>query len=116
MEIALIILAFISFLFFILYTSRRLGKGWSLRFLLKDFNRKMWITLGLGLFFFSLYTLVVMIGAPLIREWGTDFFFLVYKNPVWFIYGGMGLFALLSVTIYLGRMAIKYFYLTYGKD
>jgi hypothetical protein len=116
MEIALIFFAFICLLFFILYTFKKLGNGWSMKLLLKDFNRKMWMTAGLGIFFFSLYALAVVVGAPIIRQWGASFFFLVYQNPLLFIYGGMGLFALLSVSIYLARLAIKYFYLTYGKD
>lgn len=98
------------------YALKRLGRGWSFKLLFKDFNRKMWMTLGLGLLFFSLYFLIVVIGSKVVRTWGTDFFFLVYRHPVEFIYGGLWLFAFLSFSIYLARLVIKYVYLTRGKD
>jgi hypothetical protein len=99
-----------------IYTFKKLGRGWSVKALFKEFNRKMWMTLSLGLLFFTLYLLTVALGSHLVRQWGTDFFFLVYRHPVAFIYGGLWLFAFLSLSIYLVRMFIKYLYLTRGKD
>jgi len=118
MEPIYLILALCFFFVLLLafYAFRRLGRGWSCKALFKDFNRKMWMTASLGLLFFSFYVLAVIVGSRLIHQWGADFFFLVYHNPVAFIYGGLWLFALLSLTIYLVRMFIKYFYLTRGKD
>ena len=110
-----------AFCFFVvlalaLYAFKKLGRGWSYRVLFKDFNRKMWMTLCLGLLFFFLYFMTVALGSHVVRQWGTDFFFIVYRNPVTFIYGGLWLFAFLSLSIYLVRMFIKYVYLTRGKD
>lgn len=99
-----------------LYAFKKLGRGWSFKALFKDFKRKMWMTVSLGILFFSLYFVTAAIGSRLIRQWGTDIFFMVYKNPVPFIYGGLWLFVFLSLSIYLVRMFIKYFYLTRGKD
>ena len=99
-----------------LYAFQRLGRGWSFKLLFKDFNRKMWMTFGLGLLFFSAYFLIVTLGARVIRTWGTDFFFFVYRHPIEFVYGGFWLFVFLSLSIYFARIFIKYVYLTRGKD
>ena len=98
------------------YTFKRLGHGWSFKLLFKDFRRKMWMTVSLGGIFFSLYLLFVSLSVYLVQRWGTDLFFLLYRHPVEFVYGGLWLFAFLSLSIYLARMFIKYFYLTKGKD
>lgn len=86
------------------------------RDLFKDFNRKIWMTLGLGSVFFSLYFLVVYSGSSFMRQWGPELIFVAQKNPLYFIYGGLALFATLSLTIYFVRTVIKYLYLTIGKD
>ncbi len=98
------------------YTFQHLKRGWSFKLLFKDFNRKIWMTLCLGSLFFGLYLLTVGIGIYAARQWGTDLFFLAYRHPVEFLYGGLWLFACASLSIYLVRMLIKYFYLTRGKD
>lgn len=98
------------------YAFKRLSRGWSFKVLFKDFNRKIWMTLCLGGLFFSFYLLVVGLGVYFVRQWGTDLLFLVYHHPVQFIYAGLWLFAFISLSIYLARMVIKYFYLTRGKD
>ena len=74
------------------------------------------MTLLLGISFFSLYFLTVVLGTYLIRSWGDDLFFLARQNPIPFIYLGLFSFAFLSLSIYLTRMVIKYAYLTRGKD
>jgi hypothetical protein len=99
-----------------LYAFKHLSRGWSLRTLFKDFNRKMWMTICLGSLFFGLYLLIVGIGIYAVRQWGSDLLFLAYHHAVEFIYGGLWLFACISLSIYLVRMFIKYFYLTHGKD
>lgn len=101
-------LAFIAF--------KQLAKGWSLKVLFKDFKRKMWMTTCLGILFFGIYLLFVFAGLYLTNNWESDLFFLLYHHPVEFIYGGLWLFACLSLSIYLARMFIKYLFLTRGKD
>lgn len=98
------------------FAARRLGRGWSFKALFKDFNRKIWMTLSLGAFFFITYGLAVYLGAYLAHQWGPDMFFVLYRNPVISIYAGLSIFAFLSLSIYLVRMLIIYLYLTRGKD
>ncbi len=113
---AMLLLGFLLVLVLAVYAAMRLGRGWSFKLLFKDFNRKMWMTLSLGAVFFTLYFLIVYFGATYAQQWGPDLIFVVYRNPVLFIYGGLALFAFLSLSIYLVRMLIKYLYLTRGKD
>lgn len=112
----ILILGFIFLLLLTIYAFIRLGHGWSWRMLFKDFRRKMWMTISLGSIFFSLYLLFVYLSAYLVHQWKADLFLLFYRHPVEFVYAGLWLFAFLSLTIYLTRMFIKYFYLTKGKD
>lgn len=99
-----------------LFAANRLRRGWSFRALFKEFNRKMWMTFTLGLVFFSLYGLLVYWGSSFARQWGTVLLFAARENPLFFIYGGLTLFAFLSLSIYFVRMLIKYLYLTRGRD
>jgi hypothetical protein len=112
----ILILALILFCLLTLYAFKHLSQGWSFKVLFKEFNRKMWMTLCLGGLFLGLYLLIVGIGMYLTRQMGTDLFFLAYRHPISFVYGGLWLFICLSFSIYLARMVIKYFYLTKGKD
>lgn len=112
----ILLLAFLVFCLLAIYAFKRLSRGWSLKVLFKDFNRKIWMTICLGIAFFGLYLLIVSLSVYFIRPLGTDLLFLVYHNPVKFIYLGLWLFACFSLSIYLVRMVIKYFYLTRGKD
>lgn len=98
------------------YAFKRLARGWSFKILFKDFNRKLWMTTCLGILFLALYCLLIGWGFLLVHHWKVDLFSLVYQHPTKFVYGGLWLFALLSLTIYFARMLIKYFYLTRGKD
>lgn len=116
MVYGVLIFSFFCILALALYALKNLARGWTLKVLFKDFNRKIWMTIGLGCFFFFLYFFSVVLGSHLIRHWQSDFFLLVYQYPVAFVYGGLSLFAFLSLTIYLVRMFIKYVYLTRGKD
>lgn len=89
------------------------NKRYSPLSLLKDFNQKMWMTIGLGVPFFGFY----FFGVSFIANWldvptGLHVFFLVYEQPILFIYFGLFLFALFSLMIYFMRMLIKYLYLT----
>lgn len=82
------------------------------RNLLKDFGQKMWMTIGLGILFFGFYILFVLFSSWFIdQQIGIQILVLAYYEPVLFIDGGLFLFALFSLLIYLARMFIKYIYL-----
>ncbi len=98
------------------YAYRRLSKNWSFHHLFKDFNRKIWMTISLGGLFLFLYLLLIGFSLYLVKQAKIDLFSLFYHYPVDFIYGGLALFACISLSIYLARMVIKYVYLTRGKD
>lgn len=88
----------------------------SIRALFKDFRQKMWMTVGLGLLFFCVYILLVYIGSFVITsKTRLDFFFLLYRHPIDFIYLGLLAFACTSLCIYIARMVIKYLYNTRNK-
>lgn len=86
------------------------GREISIRSLFLNFRQKMWMTIGLGVLFFGFYSLLIyafsFMDNPTVR---LNFFFAAYKNPIIFIYLGLLTFASISVSIYLARMAIKYF-------
>lgn len=79
--------------------------------LLSDFRAKMWMTIGLGLIFFSLYFVVILVSQLLIDKGnGLALMDAARRMPSLFINLGLLLFATLSLLIYLARMIIKYFY------
>jgi hypothetical protein len=109
-------LGFILVILLALFAFKLLAKGWSFKLLFKDFKRKIWMTVSLGGLFFFFYLLFVGVSVYVVRDGKLDLFFLGSRNLVQFIYGGLWLFVFLSLSIYLARMVIKYFYLTRGKD
>ena len=74
------------------------------------------MTFFLGATFFGLYFIVVLASSVAIKPFALELASHAQQNPTEFIYWGLFLFAFLSLTIYLIRMVIKYFYLTRGKD
>jgi|GEM_PF-3026794 len=100
----------------ILYACKSLARGWHFKWLFKDFKRKIYMTMCLGSIFFSLYTLVVTLSVYVVHESGIDLFLLAHEHPIECVYGGLWLFSFLSLSIYLTRMIVKYFYLTRGKE
>jgi hypothetical protein len=83
----------------------------SVRSIFKNFRQKMWMTTGLGFLFFGFYVFLVFLGAYITRMIGhIHLFNLLHKHPVAFIYIGLLTFALISVSIYLARIVIKYVY------
>ncbi len=64
----------------------------SLKNLLKGFKAKMWMTFGLGIVFFSLYLIVILVGSFYLKEETGQWLFLsAYHSPVYFIYAGHSL-------------------------
>lgn len=77
----------------------------------KGFRQKMWMTVGLGLVFFGAYLLLVWIlGTIKNPEIHWPLFSLLYRYPMEFVYLGLLFFAVVTMSIYLVRMVIKYLY------
>jgi hypothetical protein len=82
----------------------------------RDFKQKMWMTGGLGLTFLALYLSFVFFGSWFLTpEKKQQFFLLVYNSPVKYVYAGLLVFVIFSLSIYLVRMLIKYLYNIYIK-
>jgi len=76
-----------------------------------EFDKKIWMTLGLGIIFFGFYFTLIsslswMLGNQTLR-WILSF---IYTHKVISIYLGLLIFALFTLSIYLARMLIKYLY------
>lgn len=77
----------------------------------KDLKKKMWMTVGLGITFFGAYLLIVCIASSMINsKTRLDLFLILHKHAISFIYLGLLVFALVSVSIYMVRLWIKYLY------
>lgn len=111
--ICLLILVLGLLLFYIAvhFTELLMRKKVTFHVLFKDFGQKMWMTIGLGLIFFTFYLLFVFLGTFTNNsDIRLNFFFLLYEHPTAFIYLGLLLFACISTSVYLARMVIKYLY------
>lgn len=74
---------------------------------------KLWMTAGLGIFFAAFYlSTIFLISKFLDEELRRDLFTLAYKHPAAFIYGGLALFASISLGILVVRSIIKRIYNT----
>jgi hypothetical protein len=76
------------------------------------FKEKMWMTVGLGLTFFTLYFLMTLgLSVWLESTHKAALFSMAHSSPLEFIYMGLFLFATLSLCIYIVRLIIKFIYL-----
>lgn len=83
--------------------------------LLVGLKPKLWMTACLGIFFFSLYAMVVVLGAYFLDDKMRQFLFHSARdNPVLFIYGGLLVFMGISIGIIAVRSAIKRVYTHYN--
>lgn len=73
-----------------------------------EFDKKIWMTLGLGLFFFGLYFFIISSFSTNIKM--KPIFNWFYKYPLEAIYVGLGIFALTTACIYAIRLIIKHLY------
>lgn len=81
------------------------------KILLKGFREKIWMTLGLGIFFFGLYISLVLFARILLsNQVKAQLFEMIYKAPLKFVQLGFFIFIGISLCIYLVRMLIKYLY------
>lgn len=85
-------------------------KKFSLNSIFHDFDKKLWMIAGLGPLFLGLYFLIIYLATFTETTTRLDFFFLLYKHPVEFIYLGLFIFASTTIGIYCARLLIKYVY------
>ncbi len=107
----ILIVGLILFYSALYFAEALMHKKISVRSIFKNFRQKMWMTAGLGILFFSLYVVLVYIGSFVTHAIGhINLFNLLHKHPVAFIYLGLLTFAIISISIYLVRLVIKYLY------
>lgn len=79
--------------------------------LFHNFKQKIWMTLGLGITFFSLYYTIIKISShSLDQKQKLELFYKVQETPITYAYLGLFIFVTLSLMIYLVRLVIKYLY------
>lgn len=79
--------------------------------LLEGLKPKLWMTAGLGVFFTCFYLLIVIfISWMLDGTMRQELFSMAYRHPTYFIYGGLGVFAFISLGILVIRGVIKRVY------
>jgi hypothetical protein len=89
----------------------RRSQQFSFSSLFHDFERKMWVTFGLGLLFSALYLILIIIGWLFMDgKLRLTLFHLLYENPTNFIWWGLVAFAVLSLCIHCARLFIIYLY------
>ncbi len=82
-----------------------------------EFDKKIWMTLGLGLIFFGAYLgLIVAFSQFFSSESYRKIFSFFYHHKVEGIYIGLCIFSLMTISIYLVRVLIKYMYSNRRKD
>jgi hypothetical protein len=83
----------------------------SVRSLFIGLKPKLWMTAGLGVFFIFLYAGIVLIVSRWFdAEKRLELFQLAYRYPIEFIYGGLVLFVLFSLSVLAVRSLIKRIY------
>lgn len=109
--VAAVTVGIILFCLAILATQAITKKKIFVKSIFRDFNQKIWMTVGLGCSFFGFYLIMVLLGSYLLNgEVKKNLFLLVYKNPTVFIYLGLLVFVCISVIIIFARSLIKYLY------
>lgn len=107
----ILLLGFLLFYLALHLTKLILKKPISARVVFKDFGQKMWMTVGMGIYFCVLYALITYVISLVTNFFGPqNLFQLLYKNPIAFIYLGLFVFVLATTSIYLVRMVIKFLY------
>lgn len=111
-----LVIGFILFLCLMYLAEWITKRTFNIHSLFRDFNQKMWMTVGLGITFLGLYFIIIYI-ASFVKDPQTrlDFFFQLYKHPVSFIYLGLLVCVSVSILIIIIRMVIKFYYNTRRK-
>ena len=97
-------------LYFCIYLAQIVfNKKFPIRALFKNFSQKMWMTLGLGCFFYGLYFALVLLGSYFIdSQMKLRLFLHIREHLTAYIYLGLFVFMSLTIFIYLVRMVIKH--------
>ena len=105
-----ILLTFILSIFFIsVFIFKRWGNPLPRLFL--EFDKKMWMTVGLGLFFFGFYFIFIpLLALSLNSQKIQTILSFIRHQPTLSIYIGLLIFILFTLSIYLARLFIKYLY------
>lgn len=80
-------------------------KSVSIRSIFLNFKQKMWMTIGLGICFFSLYVGLLYASSIAVNE-RLELFQKVYQNPLNSVYLGLSFFVAMTISSYLVRMLI----------
>lgn len=76
-----------------------------------DLKPKLWMTAGVGIFFFSLYgCLILLFSFFMNQEVRQSLFSMALRHPTYFIYGGLSIFVTISLSILVVRSFIKHIY------
>jgi hypothetical protein len=93
------------------FTGRQIG----VRKIFDGLKPKLWMTAGVGFFFFIFYLAVVLIGTNLMNsEMRLKLFDSMRNNPILFVYLGLFLFVMISISILGVRSIIKRIYNSRG--
>lgn len=72
-----------------------------------NFKQKIWMTVGLGIFFTGFYGLLLYYGSIKLDSKAKQALFSdVYQNPLYYVYLGLFIFVSISIMIYLLRLII----------
>lgn len=105
----LFLIFLLTILFIGFYIIKRCGSPFPKLFY--EFDKKIWMTLGLGLIFFGFYlVLILTLSWILDAESSQQIFSFVYHHKVESIYMGLFIFSFTTLSIYLARLFIKYLY------
>ncbi|MBA3604257.1 MAG: hypothetical protein H0W50_11630 [Parachlamydiaceae bacterium] len=92
-----------------------MGRPISIRKIFDGLKAKIWMTAGVGIFFFIFYATIVLIGTNYINsEIRIKIFYLMRKDPILFVYLGLVLFVTTSLSILVVRSIIKRIYNSRG--
>jgi len=76
--------------------------------LIKEFDKKMWITIGLGIVFFGAYIALVYLASWKFKA--STIFEYLYQHTSEAIYIGLAIFVFVTLAIYLMRLIIMALY------
>lgn len=106
----ILLLIFVLVVFgIVFYSIKRYGSP--IPKLFHEFDKKIWMTLGLGIIFFGFYfALVTAVSWILSADKAQKIFSFFRHYTIESIYIGLFIFAFITLSIYMARLFIKYLY------
>lgn len=105
----ILLIFFLSVFFISVYIFKHWGNPLPRLFL--EFDKKMWMTIGLGLLFFGFYFIFIpLLALSLNSQKIQTILSFIRHHPTLSIYMGLLIFILFTLSIYLARLFIKYLY------